>query len=141
MSEHEQYYEGCRRGMFASQNAAECGCGGCGWFLSQVDTWHECPVHYTGQPHPESDGNETGDTFSRDEVIELERRERAEAGPDNQKFAQKAAARRREKASVVEQDSCLHEDIRRFDSRNGACKLCGATFDNMNEWDAEEAIE
>lgn len=25
-----------------------------GWFLSDVDTWHECPVH-PGRPHPEDD--------------------------------------------------------------------------------------
>lgn len=41
--------------MFANEDAAQCGCRGHGWFLSQVDTWHECPVHYTDQPHPESE--------------------------------------------------------------------------------------
>ena len=60
-SEHEQYYEDCRAGMFADADAAQCGCGGCGWFLSQVDTWHKCPAHYTGQPHPESDGPEVSE--------------------------------------------------------------------------------
>ena len=55
MSELEQYYEACQAGMFAREDASECGCGGCGWFLSQVDTWHSCPVHFAGQAHPEDD--------------------------------------------------------------------------------------
>jgi prefoldin subunit 5 len=41
------------------------------------------------------------------------------------------AARQREK----EQAECIHEDIQKLDARNGVCKTCGATFDNMDEWD------
>jgi len=60
MSEQSNYYENyCRAGAFASEDADECGCRGSGWFLSEVDTWHECPVHYVaGQRHPED-----GDVF------------------------------------------------------------------------------
>lgn len=33
-----------------------CGCRGSGWFLSELDTWHECPIHHVeGQRHPEGD--------------------------------------------------------------------------------------
>lgn len=30
-----------------------CRCGGSGWALSEVDTFHECPFHYEGQPNSE----------------------------------------------------------------------------------------
>lgn len=53
MGELQQYYDACVRGMFASEDARECGCRGHGWFLSEVDTWHKCPVHFDGQRHPE----------------------------------------------------------------------------------------
>lgn len=29
-----------------------CRCSG-GWLLSDYDTFHKCPTHYEGQPHPE----------------------------------------------------------------------------------------
>ncbi len=35
------------------EEAAECGCRGSGWFLSQVDTYHRCPLHFHGQINPE----------------------------------------------------------------------------------------
>lgn len=54
MSEYEQYYEACERGMFSDPDKQYCGCKGAGWFLSQVDTWHKCPEHYDGSPDPES---------------------------------------------------------------------------------------
>lgn len=54
MSELTTYYNefvlGCG---WEREDADECGCRGSGWFLSQVDTWHECPTHYKGQRHPE----------------------------------------------------------------------------------------
>lgn len=56
----------------------------------------------------------------------------------NQKFAQKATARAKEKKqSEYEEsiDECLHEDIAQSDARNGRCRMCGATFDNMDEWE------
>jgi hypothetical protein len=57
------YYEGCQRGMFANEDAAQCGCGGHGWFLSQVDTWHTCPVHFANQPHPEDDDESSDESL------------------------------------------------------------------------------
>lgn len=53
MSEYSQYYADSCAGSFASLDADECGCHGHGYFLSEVDTWHRCPVHYVaGQGHP-----------------------------------------------------------------------------------------
>ena len=35
--------------------AHECrACRGRGWWLSDYDTWETCPLHYTGQPDPET---------------------------------------------------------------------------------------
>lgn len=47
------YYDDFRTGYWADPDAAKCPCHGHGWALSDVDTWHECPCHYNGQPHPE----------------------------------------------------------------------------------------
>ena len=54
-SELQQYYDAvCRNpSLWSHPDPAECGCHGSGWWLSDVDTWHECPAHYTGQTHPE----------------------------------------------------------------------------------------
>lgn len=43
-----------RSGQLSDPDPAECGCRGSGWFLSDLDTWHECPAH-RGRPHPEFD--------------------------------------------------------------------------------------
>jgi len=53
MSELQQYYEACKANQWVRKDETECGCKGSGWFLSQVDTFHSCPLHNTGQPHPE----------------------------------------------------------------------------------------
>jgi hypothetical protein len=57
MSELQTYYdEFCRPGAWAREEAEDCGCRGSGWWLSELDTWHECPCHYEkGQPHPEDE--------------------------------------------------------------------------------------
>ena len=57
MSEQSNYYENyCLAGAFAREDADECGCRGSGWFLSEVDTWHECPAHHVaGQRHPDDE--------------------------------------------------------------------------------------
>lgn len=53
-NEFEAHYYNCEAGYFAHPDASQCGCQGTGYYLSQVDTWHECPVHHVpGQPHPE----------------------------------------------------------------------------------------
>lgn len=67
MSELQHYYDNFRAGSFARLHPARCGCGGTGYALSQVDTWHECPVHYiAGQRHPEDDGPDECDTVTVD---------------------------------------------------------------------------
>ena len=53
MSELQQYYDDFRRGQWAQEDPKDCPCGGSGWALSDVDTFHKCPKHHTDQPHPE----------------------------------------------------------------------------------------
>ena len=43
------------RGSWAVHNPSKCPCRGQGWFLSDWDTWHACPLHGKGVPHPEED--------------------------------------------------------------------------------------
>lgn len=53
-SELAAYYQDFRSGYWAHPNASECRCKGSGWALSEVDTWHPCPIHHIrGQCHPE----------------------------------------------------------------------------------------
>ncbi len=59
MSELQHYYDNFRAGSFQRTDPAQCGCRGTGYALSEVDTWHKCPIHYTpGQRHPEDDHDE-----------------------------------------------------------------------------------
>lgn len=43
--------EAIRTGQLSHDDYARCGCSG-GWFLTDFDTWEECPAH-RGQRHPE----------------------------------------------------------------------------------------
>jgi hypothetical protein len=54
----QSYYDDFRRGYWAVREAEDCPCHGNGWALSDVDTWHTCPIHYKGQSHPEDDREE-----------------------------------------------------------------------------------
>lgn len=65
MSELQSYYENFRTGYWANPNASRCPCHGGGWALSEVDTWHQCPCHYRGQPHPEDFGGDCDDQDAR----------------------------------------------------------------------------
>lgn len=58
MSELQTYYDNFSRGYWAHEDAAVCRCGGSGWVLSEVDTFHECRFHYDGQPNNESSDEE-----------------------------------------------------------------------------------
>lgn len=49
----QAYYDEFRCGYWAEPDPTRCLCHGSGWALSDVDTWHECPVHFRGQLHPE----------------------------------------------------------------------------------------
>jgi hypothetical protein len=53
MSEIQLYYEAFRQGRWATEDKATCLCKGSGWASSDVDTWHQCRIHYVNQPHPE----------------------------------------------------------------------------------------
>jgi len=52
---YTHYYQevACNSSTWADADAARCGCRGRGWWLSEVDTWHCCPCHGKGVPHPE----------------------------------------------------------------------------------------
>lgn len=54
MSELQAHYEMMNTGCWATSDAEDCPCHGNGWALSEVDTWHKCPVHFQGQLHPEA---------------------------------------------------------------------------------------
>jgi hypothetical protein len=42
-------------GVWAEHNPSRCPCGGRGWMGSDFDTWHRCPIHGVGVPHPEDE--------------------------------------------------------------------------------------
>lgn len=53
------YYDACKAGGFQAADPAECGCGGRGYFLSDLDIWFRCSIHATpGQRHPEDDSDD-----------------------------------------------------------------------------------
>jgi hypothetical protein len=74
MSELQQYYDAFRTGYWMKHDPEACPCRGNGWALSEVDTWHKCPTHYSGQPHPEDESDDlmaaefvaSGGTFAPD---------------------------------------------------------------------------
>jgi hypothetical protein len=71
MSELELYYRNFSMGQWAHSDASRCRCGGSGWALSEVDTWHTCPIHYTGQTHPECEEPEKPRTLTENERMVL----------------------------------------------------------------------
>ena len=68
MSELQHYYDCFNAGSFARVDPDHCRCHGGGWALSEVDTWHKCPIHYDGQRHPE---DECDDAMNSGETIEV----------------------------------------------------------------------
>lgn len=57
-SEQQNYFENFARvsSCWADADASKCGCRGTGWFTSEVDTLHACPMHVG--PHPDADEHE-----------------------------------------------------------------------------------
>ncbi len=49
---NERTYRELESGVWAQANPAKCPCRA-GWLLSDYDTWHRCPLHGEGVPHPE----------------------------------------------------------------------------------------
>ena len=52
---YEHEYRELQSGRWALVNPSTCPCRGHGWLLSDLDTFHRCPMHGSGVPHPESD--------------------------------------------------------------------------------------
>jgi len=75
MSELQAYYDAFRQGYWADPDPEACLCRGRGWALSDVDTWHECPIHYKGQLHPDSyDQYDTYEEWDRANKAAIARR-------------------------------------------------------------------
>jgi hypothetical protein len=51
---HQVWYD-LNNGQWAEINPASCPCRGRGWFLSDYDTYHRCPIHGNGVPHPQDE--------------------------------------------------------------------------------------
>jgi len=51
-SEHQEEYRRMNTGAWATEDKEHCPCRGAGWCLSDLDTWHRCPVHGRGKMHP-----------------------------------------------------------------------------------------
>lgn len=50
-----QLWRDLERGNWAEINPSRCPCNGRGWLLSDFDTFHRCPIHGNGVPHPEDE--------------------------------------------------------------------------------------
>ena len=57
MSLTEAYRE-LESGAWATHHPSDCPCRGRGWIASDLDTWHRCPIHGRGVPHPEDEESE-----------------------------------------------------------------------------------
>lgn len=55
-------YNFCQSGQWAETNPSKCPCRNLGWMLSDLDTWHCCPIHGNGVPEPHDDDHL--DTFN-----------------------------------------------------------------------------
>lgn len=86
-SEAQMHTQAIEAGWSSTEDPETCACRGTGYILSQLDTFHECRIHFVkGQPHPEDDENEDDregradyeaelneDTYERDMEREAER--------------------------------------------------------------------
>jgi hypothetical protein len=52
-SEAQMHTGAIEAGWSSTEDPETCACHGGGWILSQLDTFHQCPVHFAGQRHPE----------------------------------------------------------------------------------------
>ena len=62
MSSLQQEFRDLESGHWAEINPSRCPCHGSGWLCSDLDTWHRCPIHGHGVPHPE-DESESASAF------------------------------------------------------------------------------
>jgi hypothetical protein len=68
-NEYANYYSevACNSSTWADPEPTACGCRGCGYWLSEVDTWHACPFHNEpGSAHPEDEEHEDRSFYLRD---------------------------------------------------------------------------
>ena len=52
----QSYYDNfANTSRWQDNDPEQCGCGGSGWWLSELDTWHRCGTHGTKENsrHPE----------------------------------------------------------------------------------------
>jgi len=67
-NEHQLYHAGYSQAYWADEDPKKCGCRGSGWSLSNIDTWHSCPIHNTGQKHPyEQEAEAAAESWWEDE--------------------------------------------------------------------------
>jgi hypothetical protein len=64
---HYYYEVACNSRTWADEDPARCGCRGRGWWSSEVDTWHQCPYHGQGVPHPEAED----EFYTESEEVEM----------------------------------------------------------------------
>lgn len=53
MSFYPQIYQELRSGQWADTHPDLCPCRGHGWLISDIESYHRCPFHGAGVPHPE----------------------------------------------------------------------------------------
>lgn len=49
----QSMYNNAASGQWQHPVPSECGCNGRGWYVSDLDTIHQCQYHWDGQPSPE----------------------------------------------------------------------------------------
>lgn len=57
-SEAQMHTQAIEAGWSSTEDPETCGCHGGGWILSQLDTFHKCPIHFADQRHPEDDSED-----------------------------------------------------------------------------------
>lgn len=61
MNKPQACYDTFSAGRWAEPDAEHCPCRGTGWANSEVEAWHQCPIHFCGQLHPEAYDLEASD--------------------------------------------------------------------------------
>jgi len=128
MSMLQDIFNSARRGDFAQEDKGLCGCRGSGWFLSGVDTWHECPVHFLGQPCPEDEGG-LGTPEWRKFSIEVRRFE-VDRGPA--KIEQFHVVARQKATGIKVVHLCGFEDKRRAERLMARVAKSGRAFSELD---------
>ena len=135
-------------GRWATLNPSRCECRGSGWMSSDFDTYHKCPIHYRGQPHPEMDCEEDLDTFDW-EAASLENQREAywtfcrDSGlwmPDFNDMVRKAVGPEASIQEWVDAAESVAQDIVR-EALEQKARDAGYSCRLEAAWDAEAAVE